>query len=107
MDKKFKEVRNVLNMKNIIGAGIVMGLYSCKLLLLLQEQDEETTRYSYQDRLNSGSFNFKIKQIMTMQVYYNLKKLLKNNVFLLWTEQKSNSTGNLIAQTQDLIATST
>ena len=38
---------------------------------------------------------------MTMQVYYNLKKLLKNNVYLLWTEQKSNSTGNSIAQTQD------
>ena len=47
MDKKFKEVRNVLNMKNIIGAGIVMGTLFVSTSAFAAEQDQETTRYSY------------------------------------------------------------
>ena len=58
MDKKFKEVRNVLNMKNIIGAGIIMGTLFVSTSAFAAEQDQETTRYSIQDRVNNGSFNF-------------------------------------------------
>ena len=36
---------------------------------------------------------------MTLQVYYNQKAAQKQRVFL-WAEQKSNSIGNLVAQTQ-------
>ena len=39
MDKKFKEVRNVLNMKNIIGAGIVMGTLFVSTSAFAAEQD--------------------------------------------------------------------
>ena len=44
MDKKFKEVRNVLNMKNIIGAGIVMGTLFVSTSAFAAEQDQETTK---------------------------------------------------------------
>ena len=57
MDKKFKEVRNVLNMKNIIGAGIVMGTLFVSTSAFAAEQNQETTKVSIQDRLNNGSFN--------------------------------------------------
>ena len=39
MDKKFKEVRNVLNMKNIIGAGIVMGTLFVSTSAFAAEQE--------------------------------------------------------------------
>ena len=44
MDKKFKEVRNVLNMKNIIGAGIVMGTLFVSTSAFAAEQNQETTK---------------------------------------------------------------
>ena len=49
MDKKFKEVRNVLNMKNIIGAGIVMGTLFVSTSAFAAEQrlQQETTKVSY------------------------------------------------------------
>ena len=85
MDKKFKEVRNVLNMKNIIGAGIVMGTLFVSTSAFAAEQDQETTKVSIQDRLNNGSFNIQnqldndfASALQTIQA----KKLHKNNVYL-------------------------
>ena len=38
---------------------------------------------------------------------FKLKKLHKNNVYLLWAEQRSNAIGNSIAQTQASDSSST
>ena len=84
MDKKFKEVRNVLNMKNIIGAGIVMGTLFVSTSAFAAEQDQETTKVSIQDRVNNGSFNFQNQfdnDFASAFKLFNLKKLLKNNVY--------------------------
>ena len=101
MDKKFKEVRNVLNMKNIIGAGIIMGTLFVSTSAFAAEQDQETTRYSIQDRVNNGSFNFQNQFDNDYASLLQSKKAAQKQRVLLWTEQKSNSTGNSIAQTQD------
>ena len=101
MDKKFKEVRNVLNMKNIIGAGIIMGTLFISTSAFAAEQDQETTRYSIQDRVNNGSFNFQNQFDNDYASLLQSKKAAQKQRVLLWTEQKSNSTGNSIAQTQD------
>ena len=101
MDKKFKEVRNVLNMKNIIGAGIVMGTLFVSTSAFAAEQDQETTRYSIQDRVNNGSFNFQNQFDNDFASLLQSKKAAQKQRVSLWTEQKSNATGNSIAQTQD------
>ena len=101
MDKKFKEVRNVLNMKNIIGAGIIMGTLFVSTSAFAAEQDQEATRYSIQDRVNNGSFNFQNQFDNDYASLLQSKKAAQKQRVLLWTEQKSNSTGNSIAQTQD------
>ena len=101
MDKKFKEVRNVLNMKNIIGAGIVMGTLFVSTSAFAAEQDQETTRYSIQDRVNNGSFNFQNQLDNDYASLLQSKKAAQKQRVSLWTEQRSNSTGNSIAQTQD------
>ena len=85
MDKKFKEVRNVLNMKNIIGAGIVMGTLFVSTSAFAAEQDQETTKVSIQDRLNNGSFNIQNQfdnDFASAFKRFKLKKLHKNNVYL-------------------------
>ena len=59
MDKKFKEVRNVLNMKKIISAGVLVGTLFASTSAFAAEpngvdQQQETTKYSFQDRVNKG-----------------------------------------------------
>ena len=81
MDKKFKEVRNVLNMKNIIGAGIIMGTLFVSTSAFAAEQDQETTRYSIQDRVNNGSFNFQNQFDNDYASLLQSKKAFKNNVY--------------------------
>ena len=102
MDKKFKEVRNVLNMKNIIGAGIIMGTLFVSTSAFAAEQDQETTRYSIQDRVNNGSFNFQNQLDNDYASLLQSKKAAQKQRVSLWTEQRSNATGNSIAQTQDV-----
>ena len=103
MDKKFKEVRNVLNMKNIIGAGIVMGTLFVSTSAFAAEQKQETTKVSIQDRLNNGSFNFQnqfdndfASVLQTIQA----KKAAQKQRVSLWAEQRSNAIGNSVEQTQ-------
>ena len=101
MDKKFKEVRNVLNMKNIIGAGIVMGTLFVSTSAFAAEQDQETTRYSIQDRVNNGSFNFQNQFDNDFaSLLNNLKQKAAKTTCITLAEQRSNSTGNSVAQTQ-------
>ena len=103
MDKKFKEVRNVLNMKNIIGAGIVMGTLFVSTSAFAAEQDQETTKVSIQDRLNNGSFNFQNQFDNDFaSIKLQAKKAAQKQRVSLWAEQRSNAIGNSIAQTQDV-----
>ena len=102
MDKKFKEVRNVLNMKNIIGAGIVMGTLFVSTSAFAAEQKQETTKVSFQDRVNKGS-NYQDQTdndfasvLQTIQA----KKAAQKQRVSLWAEQRSSATGNSLAQTQ-------
>ena len=51
MDKKFKEVRNVLNMKKIISTGLLVGILFASTTAFAAEpgveHKQETTKYSY------------------------------------------------------------
>ena len=110
MDKKFKEVRNVLNMKNIIGAGIVMGTLFVSTSAFAAEQNQETTKVSIQDRLNNGSFNIQTQldndfasALQTIQA----KSAAQKQRISLFAEQRSNAIGNSVEQTQASDSSST
>ena len=89
MDKKYKEVRNVLNMKKIVSAGLLVGTLFASTSAFAAEQNgvdqnQETTKYSFQDKVNKGS-NYQDQTETTLQVYcklFRLKRQLKNNVYL-------------------------
>ena len=51
--------------------------------------------------MNNGSFNFQNQFDNDFASLLQSKKAAQKQRVLLWTEQKSNSTGNSIAQTQD------
>ena len=66
-----------------------------------QNKIKKLLKYSIQDRLNNGSFNFQNQFDNDFASLLQSKKAAQKQRVLLWTEQKSNSTGNSIAQTQD------
>ena len=110
MDKKFKEVRNVLNMKNIIGAGIVMGTLFVSTSAFAAEQGQETTKVSIQDRLNNGSINIQTKldnDFASVLQTIQAKKAAQKQRISLVAEQRSNAIGNSVAQTQASDSSST
>ena len=72
---------------------------------MLQSKSQETNKYSFQDRVNNGSFNFQDQTdndfasvLQTIQA----KKAAQKQRVSLWAEQRSNANGNSIAQTQDI-----
>ena len=107
MDKKYKEVRNVLNMKKIVSAGLLVGTLFASTSAFAAEQngvdqDQETTKYSFQDKVNKGS-NYQDQTdndfasvLQTIQA----KKAAQKQRVSLWAEQRSNATGSSLAQTQ-------
>ena len=107
MDKKYKEVRNVLNMKKIVSAGLLVGTLFASTSAFAAEQngvdqDQETTKYSFQDKVNKGS-NYQDQTdndfasvLQTIQA----KKAAQKQRVSLWAKQRSNATGSSLAQTQ-------
>ena len=114
MDKKFKEVRNVLNMKKIVSTGILVGTLFASTSAFAAEpngvdQHQETTKYSFQDRVNKGS-NYQDQSdndfasvLQTIQA----KKAAQKQRVSLWADQRSNATGSSLAQTQASDSSST
>ena len=107
MDKKFKEVRNVLNMKKIVSAGLLVGTLFASTSAFAAEpngvdQEQETTKYSFQDRVNKGSNYQDQTDNDFASVLQNIqaKKAVQKQRVSLWAEQRSSATGNSLAQLQ-------
>ncbi len=58
MNKKFKDVKNVLNMK-IVGAALVAGtLFGSTSAFASELDQDQEIRDSYQDKISLGGFNY-------------------------------------------------
>ncbi len=99
MDKKFKEVRNVLNMKKIISTGLLAGALFTSTTAFAAEpvdQKQETTKYSFQDKVNNGHFNIQDQSdndFASVMQTIQAKKATQKQRVSLWAEQKSTAIG--------------
>ena len=59
MNKKFKDVKNVLNMKKIVSAAIVVGTLfgSTSAFASGVNQSQDTSKYSFQNKIGSIGSN--------------------------------------------------
>ena len=94
--------------KKFFGAGVLVGTLFASTSAFAAEpngvdQQQETTKYSFQDRVNKGTNNYQDQtdnDFASVLQNIQAKKAVQKQRISLWTEQRSSATGNSLAQLQ-------